>query len=162
MALAAIIPFARNCPHLHTLCIPLDARLERLPAELRCTRQESQGAGGTTSTTSVQRALRRLKVGRARISDGSNESESEVEVAEFLLGLFPRLSYVENDCVPSVVNLGAVIPGATEHEIREEGRRSDCWLRVNTMDIPRMRDWEQTLDEASAAVMRSDGPRRLP
>ena len=158
VTLAALVPFARHCPHLHTLGIPLDAPLELLPAELRGTRQEVEesGAGGTTTSVHVQHTLRRLKVGRARISD------SEGEVAEFLPRLFPRLSYVENDCVPSVVSFGAVIPDATEEEVREEGRRSDCWLRVNTLYIPRMRDSEQTLDEADAVVMRSDGPRRLP
>ncbi|PIL30709.1 hypothetical protein GSI_06877 [Ganoderma sinense ZZ0214-1] len=149
VTLAALVPFAQHCPHLHTLGIPLNAELAGLPAEVREAHREGEG--------SVQRALKRLKVGHARMSDGL-----EREVAEFLVGLFPRLSDVENDTIPAAVTAVAVVLGATEEEVREEGRLSDRWLHVNNWFIPHMREWEKTLDEADALGMKREGPRRLP
>ncbi|KAI1784279.1 hypothetical protein LXA43DRAFT_930294, partial [Ganoderma leucocontextum] len=75
VTLAALVPFAQHCPELQTLGFTLDADLFRVPPALRDSRA---GVG------CVQRELKVLNVGRARIADPQG-------VASFLVDLFPRL-----------------------------------------------------------------------
>ncbi|TBU31482.1 hypothetical protein BD311DRAFT_804662 [Dichomitus squalens] len=113
-----LIPFAQKCPHLKLPGLPVDARMSLLPADLR------QSRAGLADMICP---LERLEVGMSE----SLFSEPPMEVATFLLDIFPRLEGV-----------------ASQHPYA-------FWLTVNMDCIPylaqqRGREWRRSLDGPSS------------
>ncbi|PIL29896.1 hypothetical protein GSI_07806 [Ganoderma sinense ZZ0214-1] len=146
VTLAALVPFAQHCPNLQTLGFTLDADLSRLPVELR----ESRANLGSIP----QRALRVLKVGRARIADESG-------VAAFLVDLFPRLSYVKDTNMPTIgIVLAQMNGGPVDEATEAEAKCNRRWRQVYDMYIPALArergiDRGYSLDETEAHVMKA-------
>ncbi|KAM5542204.1 hypothetical protein V8D89_004077 [Ganoderma adspersum] len=145
VTLAALVPFAQHCPKLQTLGFTLDADLSRLPAELR----ESRASVG-----SVQHVLGVLKVGRARIADTEG-------LAAFLIDLFPRLEYIQDDNLPSIALVLAEMDGAPMDEVSSaEAKCHQRWKAVYEKCIPvlaseRGIDRQYSLDDTEAHIMKA-------
>ena len=125
VTLAALVPFAQHCPELQALGFTLDADLSRVPLNL-C---ESR-----TGVACVQRELKVLKVGRARIVDPEG-------VAAFLIDLLPRLMDVQHNFTAHFSDLWDEM----------------CEGLIPTLARRRRTDWERewTLDDLDARIGKS-------